>query len=127
MNKINKRIGNIEVRVYNDKHEIVCWQTSQGKPYCYVIAFIEELTADEPDVRIIGTRYWDLSIEDKIDFDAIVEYFFNHMDGDEEGEFQQHYEDIQDSLKNLQNDLESIKQRLHEFDEEFGAMLRKLQ
>lgn len=126
MNKINKRIGNIEVRVYKDKHEIVCWQNTSYK-YCYVIAFIEELTADEPDVRIIGTRYWDLSIEDKIDFDAIVEYFFNHMDDDGEGEFQQHYEDIQDSLKNLQNDLESIKQRLHKFDEEFGTMLRKLQ
>ena len=125
MNKINKKIGNVEVRVYNDKHEIVCWQNEQGHKYCYVIAFIDG-SEDEPDVRIIGKRYWDLSIDDKIDFDAIVEYFFNHMD-DDEGEFQQHFEDIQDSLMSLQNDLESIKQRLHEFDEEFGAMLRKLQ
>lgn len=126
MNKINKRIGNIEVRVYNDKHEIVCWQNTQGHSHCYVIAFIEG-GEDEPNVRIIGTRYWDLSIEDKIDFDAIVEYFFNHMDDDDKGEFQQHYEEIQDGLKNLQNDLEGIKQRIHEFDEEFGAMLRKFQ
>lgn len=126
MNKINKRIGNIEVRVYNAKHEIVCWQTTQGHSHCYVIAFIEELTTNEPDVRIIGTRYWDLSIEDKIDFDAIIEYFFNHFD-DDEGDFQQHYEEIQEGLNNLQNDLENIKQKILVFEEKFGIMLRKLQ
>lgn len=77
---MNRRLGNIEIRkVEKDKqqiHEIICWRKNIECNYCYTIAVID-LDEDEPDINMIGNRYWELDQDDKDNFDKIVSGIYN--------------------------------------------------
>jgi len=71
------RIGNIEARpTYNGNYlyEILCYQNPQT---CYVIAHI--LNKEEPDVKCIGIRPWELNDEDKSDFEDVLKYIYEKI------------------------------------------------
>lgn len=39
---------------------------------CYVVAEVVKRDDDEPDIKSIGRRPWDLSVTDRADFDEII-------------------------------------------------------
>ncbi|MBQ1571519.1 MAG: hypothetical protein IIZ78_10375 [Clostridiales bacterium] len=44
---------------------------------CYVIADVIDREDEEPDIKSIGKRPWDLGVMDRADFDEIVNAVFN--------------------------------------------------
>lgn len=50
---------------------------------CYVVAFITN-HEDEPDVRSVGLRPWELSETDEQDFKEILKYVFSYQEEDVE-------------------------------------------
>lgn len=54
------RFRDIEFRwcAINKKYELVKWYTSDGKEYCYVIAFFDE-TEDGYDMRTVSSRFFE--------------------------------------------------------------------
>lgn len=71
-----KRIGDIEIRwsESNGKNEIVKWCTSEGKAYCYVVAFVDEFEPGNLKIRVIGDRVEELGWIDKENYFTIVKY-----------------------------------------------------
>lgn len=77
MQKIEgKRIGDIEVRWSdaNGKNEIIKWSTSEGKAYCYVVAFVDGFEPGNLKIRVIGDRVEELDWIDKENYFTIVKY-----------------------------------------------------
>ena len=106
-----KRINNIEIRLINDRWEIVKWypnphygrekefiwdearQSYRDPNYsnwfvspgcfinpecCYVVADVQECKDEEPDIRTIGARPFQLSHNDRIDFYKIIKYIYSN-------------------------------------------------
>lgn len=79
----NIRIKNIEIRKYSNSdcphYEIIKWvkdeNNSDGTEFCYVIAFIDNLSNESFDVRLCGTRFWELKKEEREYFDKIIGAF----------------------------------------------------
>lgn len=54
--------------------DVSCFQNPES---CYVVAIVMDCKNEEPDIRSIGKRPWDLSEADRADFDEIIRAIYN--------------------------------------------------